>query len=1440
MKRLGLDLGSSSIGWALREDDDIIANGVITFDAGMQKGQTGGYTSPTKDRRVARSKRRLIQARKYRKFELLKILLGEYAPLDKAELEKWSKYKKGEVQMFPENVKFQKWLASDFTYEGGVKYNNPYELRIKALDEKLSKHEFGRALYHLVQRRGYKNIGEADDETKKQIERRGTSGFQTALDNNRTIAEALKKEFLDKGERARNQYPYRGEYQNEFEEICKGQGFDTLKNEKGELTNEFVQCLWKAIIWQRPLKSQKGNIGKCTLEPTKSRCPVSHPVFEVFRALSFINTIKYSANTNDEKVFLSPELRNILFYGFFLNKDKNFKFEEIRNFIDKQLKSKNYYNYPYNNKENIYDSSVAGMPVCKGLISVFGNDTKKAIADIHKYHIGNAPELKNGYSIYDLWHILFSFDDKTATNKKFLEIFAIEKLGIQNEIKKEKEYNPFANLKGLIATSYSDLSLKAICKIIPFLIEGYLYNEAVVLAKMPELLGDNWEAEQYKIKEYIKKANELYSKNKRNTGIVNNLIDKYKGLEFVEKFAHKDFNYRLSESDYKEVEEICKSYFGEYTWSKRNDKLEIVESVKEQYQAFFNDNKRVYREVPLFTDILKELLKENNIEFNGKLYHHSNRENLYLKKVKDPKSLESLPPAMIDSIKNPMFNKSLSILRKLINELIRTNKIDNDTELVVEVARELNDNNKRAAIERFQKFRRDNRERYRQFLEEFKEQKDKSINVEESISKFELWAEQTFEETLNEKKEFIKNKSNSEIHQEKNALKRYELWMEQKGQCMYTGKMISITQLFSNEIDIEHTIPRSILPDNTMANQTVCYAWYNRDKKKKQLPRHCANYSEDVEGFGSAIEARLDRWMTIRDNFKEQYEKRLKPFGGEDEATKNKRIQEKHYYKMHFDYWNDKLNRFTADEVKDSWARRQLVDTQMVSKYAREYLKTYFKKVTVQKGEVTADFRKIFGFQEQDEIKGRNKHTHHSIDAAVLTLIPINSSYRERMLKKMYETYENERKQFTSQPYSDFDSQKLINEIENKTLIVNFKKDNLLKETIKIVRNRGKIQYVKNKKGEFILDKNGEKIIKVAKGDAVRSTLFAQTYLGKIKNVERYPDGQPIREGEDWKYKKGKDEFAFVIRKSLKDAISNVDDIVDPIIKEIVRKQKENAIDPQGKKIRHVRIFTKAGQVVKERLNYRSDKDYKNKFYSTAGSLPYAILLQNSIKGRLERELIPIASYEVAKYYKKNGTFDINMFVEENYSEYKGWADKKLLKVGQNIIVLREDKENELINNIDFQKKRMYVIEKFSDGSIWLIYHLEADPDNIEDSVKQIKDGYIKEFEIKYNLPEIQPDLSIQNKNEQNKDFLKRKFSFNSINDYRPSRLVPFLGEKVVKEILKNLKHNYAARPSKISNLGQPSLLKMSNENWNFLYEGEDFKLSILGEFNLLKLWKNI
>jgi len=1447
VKKLGLDLGSASIAWGLRENNTLEKRGVVIFDAGMSKGATGGYTSPTKDRREARSKRNLIQARKYRKWELLEILINNFVPLDNTELEVWSKYKKEQTRKFPENDFFLKWLACDFRYEEGENYTNPYELRVKALDYKLSNHEFGRVLYHITQRRGFKNIGEKDKETEKQIEKRKEEGFETALNNNRTIAEALKNEFLDKGLRARNQYPYREEYEDELLLICKKQGYDISKNEKNEFKDSLIQKIWKAIIWQRDLKSQKGNIGKCTLEPTKPRCPISHPIFEIFRAWSFINNIKFSKNENDME-FLDSNIRIRLYENIFLKNDKNFKFEEIRKFLDKELKSTNKYNYPYNVKEKVYDSSVSGMPICNGLLKVLGKDINSELSRIENFNIGTAPKIYNNYSIYDLWHILFEFDEN------YLKDFANDKLEIKNLInKKGHEDNPFVRLKDRVLGGYADLSLKAMCKIVPFLKEGFLYNEAVVLAKAPELLGENWKLDKEKIYEIIRLSSSIYSSNKIIIGITKKLIDIYKGEDL--KYGDHDFSYKLGNKHDDEILNACRGHFGEKTWEKKKNKEKIFEDVKNCYQEFLNDSKRKYRDLPLFTTIFNNKLKVNNIEINGKLYHHSNIENKFLKKSIDKKTglvklptdknsgLEILPEPRIDSIKNPMFNKSMSILRKVINQLIVTEIVDGDTEIVVELARELNDNNKRAAIERYQNQRENNREKFRMFLNQYKNETNSDINVEEKISIFELWHEQTFENTINDKNEKTTNNSNINVLKEKDSVKRYELWMEQKGQCMYTGQMISISQLFSNQIDIAHTIPRSLLPDNTMANMTVCFARFNRDIQETKTPFYCKNYSEDIEGVGTAILPRLDYWIKLKESFEERFEKNSKPKNGEDFESKNSRIQEKHYFKMHLDYWNDKINRFTATEIKDSWARRQLTDTQMISKYAKEFLKTYFKKVTVQKGSVTADFRKIYGFQEHDEIKERNLHTHHAVDASVLTLIPTNSRHRDRLLKSMYAKMEIEKKQLTVLPYDGFNSQVLIKEIENTTLIVNYEKDEIQKKTIKKVRKRGKVQYVKNKSGEFILDRDGNKIEKIATGDTARTILFAQTFLGKIKDVERFDDGQPIRENGDWKYKKGEEEYVFVKRIPVEDAKTELNNgkrplgyIIDPVIRKLVSEARSNNTilkDPQGNIIRHVRTISKSGKEVKIRVNYTSTHDYKNSYYSESGLIPYAILLQKNIDGKISREMLPIPSFEVIKVKKESIKFDLQKYLEKSHPDKLDFLDKKLLKVGQKVIILKDDSEYEKIKNIDFQKNKLYKIEQFSDGSIWLKYHLEAQSkEQIDNSIKIKKDTLLTTIEKKYGILEVLEDTSIVDKKQRKDDFEKRKYAFDQLSRFRFQRLIEIIGLEEVKKI-KNQLDIYKTQSSQIiEDQGKSAspLLKMSSENWNFLYEGYDFEVSILGD----------
>ena len=1298
MKILGLDIGSSSLGWFIRENNSIIKYGIITFKSGMIKGK-GGYSSPTRDRREERLPRNLKRARKYRKWALLDLLIkNDMVPLSITELNGWRKYKKGQKSLFPDSEIFKSWLACDFRYQNGREFKNPYEIRVKCLDEKLSSHEFGRALYHLVQRRGYKDIGEKDKETKKQIERRDLSGFEKALNENRTVGETLLNCYIKEEKRARNEYPYRHEYLNELEKLCVAQGYE-VKKENDKSINLFIKNLHKSIIWQRPLKSQKGNIGYCAFEEKSRRCPISHPLFETFRALSFINTIKII--DGNEKIALDQTTREHLFL-FFLTKHKNFKFEEVKARLDKFTKKKNKYNYPINKKGEYY-TSIAGMPFCRNLIKTFGEEVIEPLKELYKFDSnlkGNHYKIADKYSIYDFWHFLIDFEDD------FLKKFTSEKLGVDT-----KQIESF---KDSLPNGYSNISIKALRKIIPFLNEGFLYNEAVLLARIPDFTGLDWEVNKTLVYQNLKNAKKKQSYERLVNMITNMLIEEYKSLEHKDTYAFKDFTYKLTEYDYVAIKKMCQKYFGKNSWLDFDQKDKLLNAIRLEYQKFFQDEKRDYRKVKKLSDIFKNEL--TNSGFNiGKLYHHSDLDNKYGKCIeylnKDTGQLfEILPSAIIPSIKNPMFNKSMSILRKLINELIVQEWIDEETKVIIEIPRgQIDDNNEREAYIRYTNERESIREKYREFLLEFRDRKNLVINVEEKIPVFELWNEQVVSTSENQK-------TPDEILKLENATERYKLWMEQQAQCMYTGKMISVSQLFSNAIDIEHTIPRSVLPDNTMANKTVCFKSYNKDVKNDRLPSECPNFHKDAGGF-TRIDRRLDKWKDKRDNFEALYEQRKKTRGKEDENKKNKRIIEKHYYKQKFNYWKEKIERFETTEVNEGWARRQLVDTQMTSKYAREFLKTKFQKVEVVNASVNVAFRKMYGFQNTDEDKNRDKHTHHIKDASVLSMLPINGSTRLKLVRQMYKQLEEGKGQLRINPFDfeNFNAQKIISEIDSNTLVVNYSKDTITQQTFKNVRKRGKIQYLK-RNDEYLLDENQNKIRLKAKGDTIRGSLFKDTFIGKIREVKRDENGKPLRDkNKNLIFNEGNNEFSWVVRKELKDVVNSSEKIVDPEIKKIVKRDKLNARDPQGKQIRRVRIKVKQGKEVKERVNYRSKHEYKNQYYAESGSVPYALLVLEKYGKSYRKNLRPIHTFQIAKTINTFNEFNKELYIQkfsphffsENYNTI-------LLKKDQRVLVLLSDEDYFKRKSILFQKNRLYKIKQLEeDGRVKLVHHLfSGEPKN--------------------------------------------------------------------------------------------------------------------------------
>lgn len=465
-KVLGLDLGTNSIGWAITETTEsgykLLDKGVNIFQEGVNRTKSGEEPM-VKNRTMARGHRRLFKRRRLRKIELLKVLIANnLCPyLSETELNCW-RYQK----IYPMNDEFIRWQYTDDKVN-----NNPYYDRYTALNSKLdlSKQSdrflLGRALYHISQRRGFLS------NRKNQAESQNNGEVITGIND---LSEEIKKyncNFLgeyffylyNEGKKIRNKYTSRKEhYEKEFYAICKTQN----------LEESLIKSLHRAIFYQRPLKSQKGVVGHCTFEKKKSRCPISHPRFEEFRMLSFINNIKikgpydttFRTITLDEIEKIKP-----LFY----RKSKpQFDFEDIA----KTIAGKNKELYAY--KDDKCDApykfnyrmtlSVEGCPVTTCLMNCFGQDWVSNLCSLY-----TKAENKTEFEIInDIWHALYTFDDYDK-----LQLWAEKNLQLSKE-----EAEKFIKIQ--LPSNYASLSINAINKILPYLQKGYRYDEAVLLANL--------------------------------------------------------------------------------------------------------------------------------------------------------------------------------------------------------------------------------------------------------------------------------------------------------------------------------------------------------------------------------------------------------------------------------------------------------------------------------------------------------------------------------------------------------------------------------------------------------------------------------------------------------------------------------------------------------------------------------------------------------------------------------------------------------------------------------------------------------------------------------------------------------------------------------------------------------------------------------------------
>ncbi len=1337
-------------------------------------------------------------------------------PLKIENLDKWRHYSKEEARknnnggrVYPvDDAAFDAWIKLDFDHDGKPDYKSPYQLRKEIAEVKLdlnseaNRYKLGRCLYHISQRRGFKSSRKSADENKEEeISSHEIIDLQfSEKKKNKTITDLFEKYpeaktigslfalLENDGLRIREniaQFAIRENFKEEIKYIFQVQGMSLSDSIYCKLVETGKGRNDGSIFYKRPLRSQKGLIGKCTLEPNKYRAPISHPSFEIFRAWSFLNNIKYKPLDTMVAQWLPVplDLKLRIYKDKFFRKSKTyFPFSEIAELIKKEG-----YKWDLNYKPK---TTVNGCPISARLKEIFGED----YLNIRIPKTPSTKAKKDFYNIEDIWHILFSFEDQ----EKVVE-FAEIKLGLDLERTKQ-----FVTAWNTTPVGYAMLSLNAISKINTFLLKGLIYTEAVLLAKIPELLGKtSWTKNESLFVEKISLVIQENREQKTILNIVNSLISKHKNLPDSEKFEKKNNNYKLVQSDLESIKEGIQEQFGASKWTMRSegDQKTLFSIVRDCYQAYFiatglerkdisnerhfviKSNSNIYYKgdsgyyrLPKLKDTLAEFLQSNfGLDDSIENIYHPSEINIYPPAKSDKNGVLKLGSPKTGSFKNPMAMRALHELRRLINYLIESNQIDSETRIIVEVARDLNDANKRWAINAWQRQREGENTEFalaiEQLINEEKGVQADSKNAND-IDKIRLWYEQNNEESVppiaeGEKEikgiKWAENKKDSyrEITAKKEMIAKYRLWREQNCQCLYTGRIIKITDLFrENVIDFEHTIPRSLSFDNSLANLTVCYADYNRTVKKNQIPFQLDNYEE--------ILLRIGPWMDKVERIRQQIDFwKTKSKKATDKKWKDDAIRQRHLWQMELDYWKNKVDRFTMEEITSGFKNSQKIDTQLISKYAFHYLKTYFERVDVQKGSITAEFRKIYGLQAHDEKKDRSKHSHHAKDAAVLTLIP-GSIKRDEILKTYYE--HQERKQsYTIEPYYGF-KREFVWGIDDSVLINNVTHNQVLTPSKKIIRKRGKIQFIE-----------GTNKPKIATGDCIRGQLHDETFFGAIKPAKRGKNGNILRD-DDGKIMQEK-IIQYVVRTPFqykKDdspiGFKTLEDIEKQIVDEGLKKQIKDQVLKAGglkeafeqgiymlnkngdkvNKIRHIRIFKAATEPlqIKKQTNL-SKHDYKQFYYaSNASNVAYG-LYKSPDETKVSYKIIDLFTASKINKLTASGKLELEneIRVKKNILTLEA-----ILTVGQKVIFFSKSKSELQQLSLRDLSKRIYKIEGFEkDGRIRFMHHLNSIQEN---DLKKLENQFGKAIyqgfsSLNFEIPWPKLKLSIGNLKMaiENKDF---------------------------------------------------------------------------------------
>ncbi len=451
-KILGLDLGSSSIGWAFIEESaekSIIKKmgvRIIPYSGDENdKFLKGQAITTSKDRTLKRSARKNQQRYKQRKFKLTQKLAS--------------------LNMMPSQDELIKLSPLVL-----------YGLRSKAVSERIELTELGRVFFLLNQKRGYRvnRFTNNDEEGGKKM-----SDYLTEMKDRKEMLEVehltigqffYKKLQGDKHYRVKQNVFPRECYIDEFNAICTTQ----RQFYPNILTQENCKFLRDEVIYfQRNLKSQKALVSDCTFEKNHKATPKSSPLFQVEKIWESIHNISLT-NKHNELFEISLEKKQEIFDC--LNNEDKLTSKKLFGILGLKMTS------GWSANDQIKKVGIQGNTTKSTFLKVFRSlniDPEPHVqfnlktVDLVNKDTGEIlpnAQIDDSFEkepLYRLWHVIYSIDDPVLLVNVLQRNFGFteEQAQALNKIDFKKQ-------------GFGNKSARAIRKLLPQLMAGFDYTRA--------------------------------------------------------------------------------------------------------------------------------------------------------------------------------------------------------------------------------------------------------------------------------------------------------------------------------------------------------------------------------------------------------------------------------------------------------------------------------------------------------------------------------------------------------------------------------------------------------------------------------------------------------------------------------------------------------------------------------------------------------------------------------------------------------------------------------------------------------------------------------------------------------------------------------------------------------------------------------------------------